>query len=567
MGTVTKTFIEPGTGGSTWTVNISCDDVVVSGATFNIYDLLSSTAKYVNTNRSLGAVSNKFQFTIADYTSIYNYQWFSKGSGVNGTDPMTSNVFYPISKSSTYGLTTIYTSWVFNSNNSTSRTANIEVYSTKIYLRSAEPSWYYDSSYSNDTTVSWGIVATVTLDVPPTATVSAISYDTGYIYAGLTTASIDISDATAYYGGTIDSVEFKIGNQTATAAGDGTLSIALDTPGTFTPTVTITDSRGQTKTYTLDPITVNTYTAPTISFDVDRTNASGTPDDEGTYGFIEAILTFSDAVASAVAPSVVLTDENGTQTTPVVSWYTDNALTTPVVWANVSSGDTIYGIFSGLNTNYSYTVSVRPRDSEGTGTAITQTISAAFYTVDFLAGGHGIAFGQPSSQPGFYCNMDAHFVDANSTMRALFDFIYPVGSYYETSDTTFDPNVTWGGTWALETEGQVHISAGANYTVAGALTDTTDGGEATHLLTSAESALPKHNHTFDDNVGAWTTPMSVTGPSRHTIGSGSGAANMIRSANAITRYPSIGNKEIATATDAHNNMQPYIIVNRWHRTA
>lgn len=28
---------------------------------------------------------------------------------------------------------------------------------------------------------------------------------------------------------------------------------------------------------------------------------------------------------------------------------------------------------------------------------------------------------------------------------------YPVGSYYETSDTSFDPNVTWGGTWISET--------------------------------------------------------------------------------------------------------------------
>lgn len=411
MGTLTKTFTEYGSGASTWTVNISCDDVVASGASFNIYDLLSSTAKFVNANKSLGAVNNKFQFTMADYTSNYNYQWFKKGSGVNGTDSMTSNVFYPMTKGGTYGLTTINTSWVFNSNNSTSRTANIEVYSTHIYLRSANSTFERDNSCSDNTTISWGNVATVTLDVPPTATVSAISYDKGYVYAGLTTASVTISSATAYYGGTVNASEFVIGNQTATGTGDGTLSIALDTPGTFTPTVTITDSRGQTKTYTLDPITVNTYTAPTISFDVDRTDSTGTPDDEGTYGFIEAILTFSDAVATAVAPSVVLTDENGTQTTPVVSWYTDNALTTPVVWASVSSGDTVYGIFSGVNTNYSYSVSVRPRDSEGTGTAITQTISAAFYTVDFLAGGHGIAFGQPASATGFECNMPTIFHD------------------------------------------------------------------------------------------------------------------------------------------------------------
>ena len=27
----------------------------------------------------------------------------------------------------------------------------------------------------------------------------------------------------------------------------------------------------------------------------------------------------------------------------------------------------------------------------------------------------------------------------------LLDFFYPVGSYYETSNTSFDPNEEWGG--------------------------------------------------------------------------------------------------------------------------
>ena len=39
---------------------------------------------------------------------------------------------------------------------------------------------------------------------------------------------------------------------------------------------------------------------------------------------------------------------------------------------------------------------------------------------------------------------------------ATWDMIYPVGSYYETSDTSFDPNTAWGGTWSFETEGQVN---------------------------------------------------------------------------------------------------------------
>lgn len=39
----------------------------------------------------------------------------------------------------------------------------------------------------------------------------------------------------------------------------------------------------------------------------------------------------------------------------------------------------------------------------------------------------------------------------------LLDVFYPVGSYYETSDTSFDPNVSWGGTWVEDTAGRVLI--------------------------------------------------------------------------------------------------------------
>ena len=407
----------------------------------------------------------------------------------------------------------------------------------------------------------------VALDVPPTATVpAAVSFDTNFVYAGLTTASVMISDAAAYYGGSVTDVTLKIGTQTDSISGNGTLYIPLDTAGSFIPVVTVTDSRGQTKDYPLAEITVQTYAPPTVDFTADRTDSAGTPDDEGTYALCPATFTFDDVIGEAYAPSVVLTDENGTQTTPAVTWYTDGTLATTVTWSSLSSGDTVYGLIPGLNTNYSYQISIRPRDqvdgTVNTGTAIIQTVSSAFYTVDFLAGGHGIAFGQPASQEGFYCNMDANFVDANDVMRALFDFIHPVGSYYETSDTSFDPNVTWGGTWSLETEGQVHISAGANYTVSGALTDTTDGGASTVTLNTTQ--IPSHSHRpyngsayafVETDTGATITRASTAGSSN---------ANFVRSSASFYRHDTTNS---VGGGQAHNNMQPYIIVNRWHRTA
>lgn len=39
--------------------------------------------------------------------------------------------------------------------------------------------------------------------------------------------------------------------------------------------------------------------------------------------------------------------------------------------------------------------------------------------------------------------------------KGLTDIFYPVGSYYENSDTKFDPNKAWGGTWE-KTAGRWH---------------------------------------------------------------------------------------------------------------
>lgn len=133
---------------------------------------------------------------------------------------------------------------------------------------------------------------------------------------------------------------------------------------------------------------------------------------------------------------------------------------------------------------------------------------------------------------------------------AVWDMIYPIGSYYETSDTSFNPNATWGGTWILETEGQVHVSGSANgtYQVSGALTNTTDGGEATHQLTVQE--MPSHSHT-------WRGYYNVSG----------GSTGAVKSRNKIANDPLDTGTDAAGGNQAHNNMQPYIIVNRWHRTA
>lgn len=143
----------------------------------------------------------------------------------------------------------------------------------------------------------------------------------------------------------------------------------------------------------------------------------------------------------------------------------------------------------------------------------------------------------------------AHGKDGNAIVGTFdpLNMFYPVGSYYETSDADFDPNVSFGGTWVKEVAGQVHVSAGAGFSISGANTNVSDGGEATHKLTVDE--MPKHNHN------AYLSGGSIA----HGTGRLQWTQNVAQLFGASIDFTG-GDK-------AHNIMQPYIVVNRWHRTA
>lgn len=136
----------------------------------------------------------------------------------------------------------------------------------------------------------------------------------------------------------------------------------------------------------------------------------------------------------------------------------------------------------------------------------------------------------------------ATIAPANANMALFRDFFYPVGTYYETSDTTFNPNTAWGGTWVEDTSGRVTVAqdSGTFSTVG----DT--GGEETHTLTIAE--MPSHYHAVRGNL-----KNQGSGPEFRELGSESSTNS--------------GRTENTGGDGAHNNLQPYIVIKRWHRTA
>lgn len=137
----------------------------------------------------------------------------------------------------------------------------------------------------------------------------------------------------------------------------------------------------------------------------------------------------------------------------------------------------------------------------------------------------------------------------NSMQKLLVDLIYPVGTYYETSEINFNPNTAWGGTWILENDGTVLVSKS---NVAGSKFNadiSTVVGSETHTLTVNE--MPSHNHGI-----LWG---STTGDYyARAI-----ASNVNDTSSQIT-YDTV--KE-SGGGQPHNNVQPSKIINRWHRTA
>ena len=370
-------------------------------------------ARFVINIRIEGIETGQFLTFEKGYLSIgASTGWVSK----SWTDTATTSLFQ--------------TSRFFKAANKTRRTLTITLSPAYWELST------YNSDYSNNSTPS-GTVALM-LDVPPTATLGTPTYATPH-YTGLGAYTVPITSAEAYYGGDISKVTLTVGQDSTVQTystptiSNQTISVTPTMAGTYTPTVTVEDSRGQTATYTLPQITVNPYNVPSVSFDVYRTNNIGIKNDEGHYALIQSTISYTDAIATLTEPSIQIDGVDlSSLTNASVTWYKTWSNTSGVSnvisnWTTLVPQNhtvTIYGLIDwkysttgNFAEDTSYQITLVANDSlNGHSTPITQTMSTAFYTIDFQAGGKEIAFGAPAndnltSHPNglFKCAMDAQF--------------------------------------------------------------------------------------------------------------------------------------------------------------
>ena len=131
---------------------------------------------------------------------------------------------------------------------------------------------------------------------------------------------------------------------------------------------------------------------------------------------------------------------------------------------------------------------------------------------------------------------------AEAATTATLSSVYPVGSIY-TSVAGTNPSTFFGGQWNPYGQGKVMIGVDSTDTDFDTVGNT--GGAKTHTLTTDE--IPSHTHEF--------TAFQTTSGSNNRTGGGALSA----SASGTT---------VATGGgQAHNNLQPYVVVYMWQRVA
>lgn len=307
---------------------------------------------------------------------------------------------------------TIPTTWANQISSATSGTATVTVQT------------YSDSGYK--TKVGNAVSKTFTVTIPssyvPSGTFSA-SYSntaslsgTTYYLQNKTSVTLSVASGKAGTGSTLKSYTFKRGSTTiktvTTTAATASYSEVIPVTGSVTYSVVITDKRGRATTKTATAINVYAYTVPTLTVDSCwRSGSSGNMNRaQGKFITVKATFGCSNINSKNTASCTVKYKANTAS-----SWSSTTALTSGT--AKTMNGGNTEGGFSLENT---YDVMFTVTDTVGSTTTKTITVPTSFVTMDFKAGGTGVAIGKIATQDNLFdVGVNMRISNAAGTQAAL----------------------------------------------------------------------------------------------------------------------------------------------------
>lgn len=245
-------------------------------------------------------------------------------------------------------------------------------------------------SYSGDTLVGTAPGVQFTLEVPedivPSVTATVEDLSSGFDLFGVFVQNISFlrvnSDAVGAYGSKIKNIAVYLGGNLYNGG-------VVTESGEIDVSVVATDTRGRTGEHN-QTIFFHEYYAPTISVSASRCDENGNPDETGEF-----------AIIRMTAKSYQVNDRN---TATIALNYGSS---TREISAQV--GETVVSEIVSAPSVSSLRISAILIDRVSQSAPSEMVLGVGYATMDFLAGGKGIAFGTTALNEGFECAMRAHF--------------------------------------------------------------------------------------------------------------------------------------------------------------
>ena len=389
----------------------------------------------------------------------------------------------------------------------------------------------------------------------------------GVYVKGKSQVKITASGASGIHGSTI--VGYSISGPGLSVNASSGTSEVLSSTGILTYTCTVIDSRGRTASKSVS-INVVDYTYPNISMSAERCTSDGTKSTNGTY--LRVVITFGCASVSGKNSIVSKSCScNGVSNSSFASG------TAFVLAANCSIGN-------------HYTVSASIKDALGNTATASAEITTSFRILNVNKKKTGLAIGKFSEKDAFEVNMDSYFLkniksginvegsiatnsnltaksgistDGNLTAKGdinlpkLLSKIYPVGAVYITYNNN-NPGKFLGGTWVRFGEGRTLIGEGTG----------NDGSTSMTFTANSTDGKYKNTHYHVTSFG-WDGDYFYAGRPDGAANNAYDRTSVIPNGYGIQTSSFISSQVRLNWTDNRtiDNVQPYIVVYFWRRTA
>ena len=423
----------------------------------------------------------------------------------------------------------------------------------------------YVDTYSGSTkigTTSNTLTASVPASVKPTFTGVTLSDTNTAVQALLASSTtflqiisnikVAFNGASGTYGSSITGYKAEIvGKNQTTNANGGTLGM-MNYNGTATVRASVVDSRGRWSDTKDVTITVLEYFSPILTFGITR---SGT-----------TLSTFTVNRNAKIAPITVSGSQKNTMTlsfkvAPIgTTNYTADTGPASGTWTSLSSLTNSQANLAGAYVADKSFIVVGTLSDKFTNAEFSFTVSTeAVIESVYKNGSHAYGKVVDTTLPAGSLEAVGNIYASNMFIagKALRDIFYPVGSIFQSTNAT-SPATFIGGTW--ERFGNGRVLVGVDETDGDFNAPNKTGGTKTHTLTIEE--IPPHTHTLN---GWW-----FNGTSNKPSGNRYGMGYQVEGASFSQSTRSTENNWFNSPTGggrAHNNMQPYITIYMWKRTA